>query len=572
MSGTIAEIWRDAVSAGRPSAPFLAETSEGWRPVGWDEAAARVDAIAAGFASLGVQKGDRVAILSRTRLEWTLCDFALALLGAVSVPIYQTSSREECAHILADSGARAIVCEDGAHLERVAGLETELPALEHLLVMDPAPGALALGELEKPGSPPAGSVAASDILTFIYTSGTTGPPKGCVLTHGNFVAELEAISKVRGLFVAGDTILLFLPLAHNFARLIQYCAVRLGLTLAFCAEPARLPDALGEVRPTILPAVPRVFEKVHASVRSGFEAETGLKRRVVDWSLAVGERAAARRQRGERLSLALAAQSRLADRLVFSKIKDRLGGRLRIAISGGAPLAPEVMELFAACDLLILEGYGLSETTSGCAVNRPHAYRFGTVGQPLPGVELAIADDGEVLVRGETVFQGYHGRPEETAEALSEDGWLRTGDIGAIDADGFLAITDRKKEIIVTAGGKKIPPQNLENALKTFPYIADVLVVGDRRPYVAALIAVDPEKVDSVDGGGENVHALVAEAVEDVNGRLGRAEQIKRFALLPRPFSIEAGELTPTLKVKRRVCEQRFREEIEALYGAKDRG
>ena len=281
MSGTIAEIWRDAASAGRPSAPFLRETSGGWQEVGWDEAAARVDAIAAGFAALGVQKGDRVAILSRTRLEWTLCDFALALLGAVSVPIYQTSSREECAHILADSGARAIVCEDGAHLERVAGLETELPALEHLLVMDPAPGALALGELEKPGSPPAGSVAASDILTFIYTSGTTGPPKGCVLTHGNFVAELEAISKVRGLFVAGDTILLFLPLAHNFARLIQYCAVRLGLTLAFCAEPARLPDALGEVRPTILPAVPRVFEKVHASVRSGFEAETGLKRRVV---------------------------------------------------------------------------------------------------------------------------------------------------------------------------------------------------------------------------------------------------------------------------------------------------
>jgi long-chain acyl-CoA synthetase len=571
MKGTIAETWSDAVAAERPSPPFLAETSEGWRAVEWDEAAARVDALAAGFTPLGVRKGDRVAILSRTRLEWTLIDFALAKLGAVSVPIYQTSSREECAHILADSGARAIVCEDGAHLERVAGLERVVPALEHLIVMDQAPGAVALGELEGAGSPPAGSVAASDVLTFIYTSGTTGPPKGCVLTHANFVAELEAISQVRGLFVVGDTILLFLPLAHNFARLIQYCAVRLGLTLAFCAEPARLPEALGEVRPTILPAVPRVFEKVHASVRTAFEAETGLKRRVVDRSLAVGGRRAERRQRGERLSVALAAQARMADRLVFKKIKERLGGRLRIAISGGAPLAREVMEFFAACDVLILEGYGLSETTSGCAVNRPDAYRFGTVGLPLPGVELAIADDGEVLVRGETVFQGYHERPEETADALTEDGWLRTGDIGAIDADGFLAITDRKKELIVTAGGKKIAPQNLENSLKTFPYIADVLVVGDRRPYIAALIAVDPDQVAKLDGGGD-VHALVADAVEHVNGSLGRAEQIKRFGLLTRPFSIEAGELTPTLKVKRRVCEQRFREEIEALYAAKDQG
>jgi long-chain acyl-CoA synthetase len=572
MEGTIAEAWRDAVSAEHLSPPFLGETSEGWRAVGWNEAAARVDALAAGFAALGVRKGDRVAILSRTRLEWTLCDFALATLGAVSVPIYQTSSREECAHILADSGARAIVCEDSAHLERVAGLERELPALEHLIVIDPAPGALALGELEKPGSPPAHSVAPSDVLTLIYTSGTTGPPKGCVLTHANFVAELEAISHVRGLFVVGDTILLFLPLAHNFARLIQYCGVRLGLTLAFCAEPARLPEALREVRPTILPGVPRVFEKVHASVRAGFEAETGLKRRVVDWSLAVGGRRAARRQRGEPLSVGLAAQTRLADRLVFSKINERLGGRLRIAISGGAPLAREVMEFFAACDLLILEGYGLSETTSGCAVNRPDAYRFGTVGLPLPGVQLAIADDGEVLARGETIFQGYHGRPEETADAFTEDGWLLTGDIGAIDADGFLAITDRKKELIVTAGGKKIPPQNLENALKTFPYIADALVVGDRRPYVAALIAVDPEEVARIDGGGVDVHALVAGAVEDVNARLGRAEQIKRFSLLPRPFSVEAGELTPTLKVKRRVCEQRFREEIDALYAARDQG
>jgi long-chain acyl-CoA synthetase len=378
------------------------------------------------------------------------------------------------------------------------------------------------------------------------------------------MAELEAVGKVAGLFIPGETILLFLPLAHNFARLLQYCAVRLGLTLAYCSEPARLPQALSEVRPSVLPAVPRVFEKVHAAAQAGFQAEAGLKRRVVDWSLAVGTRRAAHRERGVGLGVPLALQTALADRLVFSKINERLGRRLRIAVSGGAPLAREVMEFFAACGILILEGYGLSETTSGCAVNRPEGYRFGTVGLPIPGVELSIAEDGEVLVRGATVFQGYHERPDETAAALSDDGWLLTGDIGAIDADGFLSITDRKKEIIVTAGGKKIAPQNLEIALTTHPHIADALVVGDRRPYVAALVAVDPDQVAELESA--DVEAMVAEAVANVNSRLGRTEQIKRFGLLPRPFSVEAGELTPTLKVKRRVCEQRFRDEIETLY------
>jgi long-chain acyl-CoA synthetase len=564
------EFWASAVAAGGSAPPFLAETSAGWRPVGWDEAAAGVSDLATGFRGLGVGRGDSVAILSRTRLEWTLCDFALATLGAISVPIYQTSSREECAHVLADSGARFLVCENADQLAKTAGLEDELPALERRLAIEPADGVLTLAELMRQSArgdaPEVQDVPApSDVLTLIYTSGTTGPPKGCVLTHANFVTEVEAIGRVQRLFEPGDTILLFLPLAHNFARLIQYCAVRFGLTLAFCAEPARLPEALREVRPTTIPAVPRVFEKLHASIEAG-AAESQLKRRTLRWALSVGKRAAAREERGEPVPLLLAAQRRLANALVFSRIAERLGGRLRIAISGGAPLSRELTEFFAACGIPVLEGYGLSETTSGCTVNRPDRYRFGTVGLPLPGVQVGLAPDGEVMVRGGTVFRGYHGRPEETAAVLIHDGWLLTGDIGTIDQDGFLTITGRKKDIIVTAGGKKVAPQNLEHALTTSPYVAQALVVGERRPYIAALVTIDGEELAKVGADDAEAERLVAEAVAAANQQLGRTEQIKRFAILPRQFSLEEGEITPTLKLRRQVCEEHFRSEIEALY------
>jgi long-chain acyl-CoA synthetase len=568
---TIADVWSRAVASGGSVPPFLEETGDGWRPVGWDEAGSRVAALAAGLEELGVDRGDRVAILSRTRLEWTLCDFALARLGAVSVPIYQTSSREECAHILADAGARVLVCENGEQLEKTEGLEREVPGLERRLAIDAAGDVPTLDELAGAASTngrtqrrPA--AAPPDVLTFIYTSGTTGPPKGCVLTHANFVAELEAIGRIRGLFVPGDTILLFLPLAHNFARLIQYCAARFGLTIAFCAEPTRLREALHEVRPTVIPAVPRVFEKLHATIEGGLAAETGLKRWIGIRALAVGRRRATLQERSAPVPALLAAQARLADRLVFAKVKERLGGRLRLAISGGAPLARELSEFFAGCGLPVLEGYGLSETTSGCTVNRPDAYRFGTVGLPLPGVEVAVAADGELMVRGPTVFRGYHGRPDETAAALTEDGWLRTGDIGTIDEDGFVTITDRKKELIVTAGGKKIAPQALENALTSSPLVAQSLIVGDRRPYVVALLTLDDDEVARLPGGRAAAEAMAAEAVEAANRRLGRTEQIKRFAVLPRQFSIEQGEITPTLKLRRAVCEEHFSAEIEALY------
>jgi long-chain acyl-CoA synthetase len=576
MARTIGGVWREAVSEGRAHPAFLVQGPDGWREVGWREAGERADALAAGFLDLGTGKGDSVVILSRTRLEWTLCDHALALIGAVTIPIYQTSSREECAHILSDADVRLLVCENDEQVEKTRGLDADLPALERVVAIDEVPGVMALSDVEAAGRArldrngvfePPEPVADSDVLTLIYTSGTTGPPKGCVITHRNFVAEVEAIGEVTGLFARGDVVLLFLPLAHNFARLVQYCAVRLGLTLAFCPEVRDVARALEEVRPTIFPAVPRVFEKTHANVNATFAAARGPKRRLIGWALGVGRRAAALREQGNQLPRRLSLQFTVADRLVFSKIRQRLGGRLRFAISGGAPLAREISEFFAACNILILEGYGLSETTSGCTVNRPDRYRFGTVGPPLPGIELALAPDGEVMIRGETIFQGYHRRPEDTAEVVTDDGWLLSGDIGSIDADGFLTITDRKKQIIVTAGGKKIPPQNLENALKASPYVDEALVVGDRRPYLVALIAVDEEEVGKRPDGAD-VHALVDEAVAAANRDLGRTEQIKRFAILPRSFSIEEGEITPTLKLRRRVCEEHFRGEIEALYAA----
>jgi long-chain acyl-CoA synthetase len=333
-----------------------------------------------------------------------------------------------------------------------------------------------------------------------------------------------------------------------------------GYTLAFCPDPYAVVEALPQVRPTILPSVPRVYEKVHAGVTAKFAEASGVKRRLIDWALGVGREVSRLRQDGREPPRALAAKHRLADRLVYSKVKDRLGGRIRVCVSGGAPLAKEIIEFFHTLDILVLEGYGLTECTTAATVNRPTRFRFGTVGPVLPGVELRIADDGEILIKTDTIFQGYYKDPEATAEVLPGDGWLRSGDVGAVDADGFLTVTDRKKDLLVTAGGKNVAPQNLENALKTHPLISQALVVGDRRPYVAALITLGE------DASVDNAHGRVQGIVDDVNRDLSRFEQIKRFVILPRDFSAEAGEVTPTLKLKRRVCEEHFAAEIESLY------
>jgi long-chain acyl-CoA synthetase len=360
--------------------------------------------------------------------------------------------------------------------------------------------------------------------------------------------------------VAGDTMLLFLPLAHNFGRCMVLGGAQMGYTIAFCPDPYAVAEALPAVRPTVFPSVPRVYEKIHTGITAKFAQEKGVKSALIGWALRVGRGASELRQAGLKLPRGLAVQHRLADRLVYSKVKERLGGRLRIGISGGAPLAKEIIEFFHALDILILEGYGLTECTTAATVNRPSGFRFGTVGPALPGVELRIADDGEVLIKTDTIFAGYFKDEEATREVVPGDGWLRSGDVGHIDEDGFLTITDRKKDILVTAGGKNVAPQNLENALKMHPVVSQALVVGDRRPYVAALITL----ADGV--MREQAEPEVERAVDDVNRELSRYEQIKRYTILPRDFSAEEGEVTPTLKLKRRVCQEHFAAEIEALY------
>ena len=557
---TIARLWQDAVARCLDSPAYLVQEGEVWRPVSWTEAAEAVDEIAHGLLALGVRKGDAFAILASTRVEWVLFDFALGLIGAVGAPIYMNNSPKDAVYVAEHSEAVGVLCEDEAQRAKLAGLE-----LEHVLTFADLPALRERGRAHAAEHPEAVDEAAAavdenDLFTFIYTSGTTGPPKACMILHRNYYAMVDEVRQVQDFTVTDDLMLLYLPLAHNFGRCLTLLGAHIGYTIAFCPDPYAIGDALPAVRPTVFPSVPRVYEKVHTAVTAKFDEATGAKRRLIAWALRVGRRVSKLREAGRSVPPLLELQHRLADLLVYSKVKSRLGGNLRIGVSGGAPLAKEIIEFFAALDIIILEGYGLTECTTGATINRPTRYRFGTVGPALPGVELRVADDGEVLIKSDTVFGGYFKDEEATREILSADGWLRSGDVGHLDEDGFLTITDRLKDILVTAGGKNVAPQNLENALKTHAVISQALVVGDRRPYVAALITLS-EEVDPADAA-----PAVQRAVDEVNSELSRYEQIKRFTVLPRDFTLEAGEVTPTLKLKRRVCQEHFAAEIEELY------
>jgi long-chain acyl-CoA synthetase len=557
---TIARLWRDAVARDPDGAGYLVEQDGEWHPVTWAEAGRIVDELAHGLLALGIRKGDAFGILASTRVEWVLFDFALALVGGVTAPIYMNSSDRDAAYVLEHSEAVGVLCEDDEQRTKVDGI-----GLQHVLTFADLDALRARGREHARSDPEAveraaAQIADDDIYTYIYTSGTTGPPKACMIRHRNYYSMSSKVHDVENFTVAGDVMLLFLPLAHNFGRCMALGGAHMGYTIAFCPDPYAVAEALPAVRPTVFPSVPRVYEKVHTGVTQKFGEETGVKHALIEWALRVGRRASALRQAGEELPRGLALQHRLADRLVYSKVKDRLGGRLRIGISGGAPLAKEIIEFFHALDILILEGYGLTECTTAATVNWPTRYRFGTVGPALPGVDLRIADDGEVLIKTDTIFAGYFKDEQATQEVLPGDGWLRSGDLGHIDDDGFLTITDRKKDILVTAGGKNIAPQNLENALKMHPLVSQALVVGDRRPYVAALLTVT--EGTTPDEARHEIELLV----EKVNGELSRFEQIKRYAILPRDFSSEEDEVTPTLKLKRRVCQEHFAAEIEALY------
>jgi long-chain acyl-CoA synthetase len=561
---TIVKLWRDAVSASRTGTAYLVETEPGhWREISWTEAARTVDELAHGLLSRGIGKGDAFGIVSRTRLEWTLFDFALALVGGITAPVYPDSSANEAAHVLRHSEAVGALVEDDVQVAKIEPL-----GLPHLLTLQDLDGLRAEGiafAQTHPGAldQAAAAVGEDDLYTYIYTSGTTGPPKGCMIRHRNYYAMTSSIEGIEDLGLGEDVMLLYLPLAHNFGRLMTLWGAYSGFTIAFCSDPYAVADALPQVRPTLLPSVPRMYEKAHTAITAKLEAASGPRRWLGDWALGVGRRVSALRQRGEPLPRALAFQHRIADRIVYSKVKQRFGGRLRIGISGGAPLAKEIGEFFHALDMPILEGWGLTECTTAATVNRPRRFRFGTVGPAMPGAEVKTDSEGELLIRSGTIFAGYLKDEEATRAVLTDEGWLRSGDVGEIDPDGFVTITDRKKDIIVTAGGKNVAPQNIENALKASRYVSQALVVGDRRPYVSALITLDEAEVAKANG---DLQALVQQVVDDVNSKLSRYEQVKRFAIVSREFNSEQGEVTPTLKLKRRVIEERFADEIERLY------
>ena len=582
---TIARLWRDAVSRERTGAAYLVQHGDHWHDVSWDEAAERVENLANGLLARGVRKGDAFATLARTTLEWSLFDFALAQVGAVGAGIYANSSPKDVGYVLEHSEAVGVLCEDATQVQKVDAERASLPRLQHVLTFADLPALEADGEAFKAEHPTAldeavAAIDEDDLFTFIYTSGTTGPPKACMIRHRNYYSMVSVIDYLPGYVHENDLLLLYLPLAHNFGRLMHLAGPYVGYTTAFLPDPLQTAEALTTIRPTVLPSVPRVFEKIHTAIVSAIDETTGAKRRLADWSLAVGREVSAREAADLPVGRTLAAKLHVADRLVFTKIRARLGGRLRTPISGGAPLSQEIAEFFDAIGIRILEAYGLTECTTGATTNTPQNWRFGTVGQAFPGFELRTSEDGELLIRSETVFAGYYKDPEATAEVLDADGWLRSGDIAEIDADGFVTITDRKKDILVTAGGKNIAPQNIENDLKASKYVSQAIVVGDRRPYAAALVTLDPGEIQKWAGvqgiaGGpeelaadERVRALVQGIVDDVNRDRSRFEQIKRFAILPRDFTMERDEMTPTLKLKRRPILEHFSEAVESLYDA----
>ncbi len=558
-SRTAPALWRYALSEAGTRPAYLEEQEDGWREVSWQEAGERIEALSRSLQARGVRRGDAVAVLSRTRLEWILLDWAIMSIGAVVVGLYPSNTPSECAYVLGHAEAVLAFVEDDAQREKLAAVSPQLPALKEIVLFDD----LSVLEAEGRANAPLElhEVQEHDLATLIYTSGTTGPPKGCMLSHKNLVtAALRVRNHIEG---ETDTVILFLPMAHSFARIAHQSATYRGATLALCADVARLPEALARIHPTILPAVPRVYEKIHANTLSQIERSNGAKRAIGRWALGVGSRTSRLRRAGRPVPMALQVQERIADRLVFSKVRERLGGRLRLGISGAAPLGIDVLEFFHSLGMLVIEGYGLTETSSSLSVNDPDEYKFGTVGRAVDGCEVRLDADGEILVRSETIFSGYYKDPEATAAAFTDDGWFRTGDVGEIDEDGWVKITDRKKDLIITAGGKNIAPQNLENALKASRFISQALVVGDRRPYVTALITLDDAEVDA---SGREPQELVQEIVDDVNRDRVRVEQIKRFTILPRDFSQEEGEVTPTLKLRRKIVHQHFAEQIEQLY------
>ncbi|MGN6663874.1 MAG: AMP-dependent synthetase/ligase [Solirubrobacterales bacterium] len=587
-SKTVADLLPRAAELYGPEIAVKFKEGDQWVDRTFAEVLETVRPLAFGLVELGIAKGDRVAILGNTRPEWTYFDFAGLSIGAVVVPIYQTNSPEECRYVLENSDAKVVVVEDAEQLEKVRQVRDQLPQLQHVVLMTgSAEDAISMEDLAARG---AGgddarwkelyeAVSREDICTFIYTSGTTGPPKGCVISHGNYRAMLDMVNETT-VIEEGDVTYLYLPLAHSFALLIQFGSFDLGTTIAYWErDPLKILPNLAEVKPTYFPSVPRIFEKIYTAATSGMEKEGGLKKAVFDWSIRVGGRMREAQRSGRGPGFLLQRQYAFADKQVLSKIRNLFGGQIRLAVSGAAPINPEILRFFDAAGVLVLEGWGMTETSTAATISTPEDFKVGTIGKPFPGCEVKIAEDGEILVKGPNVFQGYHKNPEATRETIV-NGWLHTGDIGEIDSEGFIKITGRKKDIIITAGGKNITPANLEAEIKQHPLVSQCVVVGDRRPYLVALVTLDPEEAvkyaqehdlpeDPAQLAADpGVKAAIEAHVEKINQNFARVEQVKKISILPHDLSQESGELTPTLKVKRAVVAQKHEDAIEQLYAA----
>ncbi len=593
-SQTIADLIPHAAEryADRAAVRFKHEGT--WQDVTYTELDEIVREVALGLIDLGIEHGDRVCILANTRPEWSYADLAATSAGAIVVPIYQTNSPEECHWVISDSDACAIVCEDASQLAKIAAIRDTIPNLRTVVVIDPpsteeatpeiaALSAIPLEDVRERGrarSPEEldarrAAVRAEDPYTYIYTSGTTGPPKGCVLTHGNYRAIIEMVERRASLESdAGDVVYLYLPLAHSFALLLQLLVLDLGVTLAyFGGDTKQIIGELAEVKPTYLPSVPRIFEKIYTLVCANANPEE------LAGAVRVGMQVRECQLAGRPIPDELQKPFEEAEEKLFKNVRAAFGGRVREAVSGAAPIAKEILEFFYACGVPVMEGYGMTETATAATGSTPEEHRFGSVGKPFPGVEVAIADDGELLIKGANIFQGYHNNTDASFGAI-EDGWLHTGDLGRIDEDGFVYIVGRKKDIIITAGGKNLTPANIENDLKQCRWISQAVMHGDQRPYPVALVTLDEEEIAgyAAEHGlpsdtpslarNPAVQALVQEALDRANAKYAQVEQVKKFAILDHDLTQETGELTPTLKVKRNVVNEKYADVLDSLYAS----
>jgi long-chain acyl-CoA synthetase len=590
MAETLAQVVLDTVK-NYPKPDFMLFKKEGrFHPVSTEDFGRRVKHLCLGLRDLGFGKGDKVVILSENRPEWVIADHANLCLGAITVPIYTSLVSEQIKYIIDDSDAKAVFVSSADLWQRVEAVKPSLSKVRHYItIQEEAPeGVLTLNQVLERGrkveeeNPElfeslVSAVKPEDEASLIYTSGTTGVPKGVILTHANFLSNVKTVVSIFD-FTPKDTVLSFLPLSHVLERMATYAYVYCGMTIGYAESVESVAQNLLEIRPTLMVSVPRVFEKIYAKVIDNVLSSSTLKKRIFYWALNVGKEYGRLKVNKEKIPGGLLRKRNLAHKLVYSKIIEKTGGRVRFFVSGGAPLSKDIAEFFYALGLVIMEGYGLTETSPVISANTFENIRFGTVGKPIPGVEVKIAPDGEILTRGPHVMKGYYKKEAETREAF-EGGWFHTGDIGHIDKDGFVVITDRKKDIIVTAGGKNIAPQPIENILKTNPYISNAVVIGDRRRFVCALIVPNFEKLEKYARssqipfanradlvGNEQVVNFLKAEVDRSTPNLAQYERIKRIALLDRDFEIEKGEMTPSLKVRRSIVEQKYKAVLDALY------